>query len=56
MAKQRLAGVTDKDLPWWFELYHTAWALAFLAVWYFFGFYGVLLFLLVAGSVFLTFG
>jgi hypothetical protein len=37
MAKQKPAGVTDKDLPWWFEIYHTAWIVFFPAVWYFFG-------------------
>ena len=37
MVKQKPVGVTDRDLPWWFEIYHTAWIIFFPAVWYFFG-------------------
>ncbi len=55
MAKQNKAGVTDRDLPWWFELYHTAWIISFFAVWYCFGLLGLVVFLLVVGAAFLTF-
>lgn len=37
MVKQSKAGVTDRDLPWWFDLYHIAWTLFFPVMWYFFG-------------------
>jgi hypothetical protein len=45
MVKQSKAGVTDRDLPWWFDLYHIAWMLFFPVMWYFFG-------LVIATSVF----
>jgi hypothetical protein len=37
MVKLNKAGVTDRDLPWWFEIYHIAWIVFFPAIWYFFG-------------------
>jgi hypothetical protein len=38
-VKQKPAGATDRDLPWWFEIYHIAWILFFPVMWYFFGAY-----------------
>ncbi len=52
MAKQKPAGATDKDLPWWFEIYHAAWLVSFIAVWYFFGFFFFLLYSFIIVSVF----
>jgi hypothetical protein len=52
MAKQKQAGANNRDLPWWFEIYHIAWVLSFLAIWYFFGFYFFLLYSLIIASFF----
>ena len=54
-VKQNKAGVTNQDLPWWFNLYHTAWALSFIAVWYYFGFISFIGYLLIVAILFLTF-
>ncbi len=54
MVKQNKVGVTN-DLPWWFELYHTAWIIFFFAVWYCFGLLWLFVCLLVVGAAFLTF-
>jgi hypothetical protein len=31
------AGATDRDLPWWFEIYHLAWFLFFALTFYVLG-------------------
>lgn len=46
---------SKSDLPWWFEIYHTAWILAFAAVWYFFGWVAFFTFLMVTATYFAIF-
>jgi len=55
MAKQRPAGANNRDLPWWFDIYHTAWFLSFFAVWYIFGFAPLVIYTLVVAIYFGTF-
>ena len=54
-VKQKPAGATDRDLPWWFELYHIAWLISFPAIWYFFGFSLMLVYALIVAAYFATF-
>jgi hypothetical protein len=56
MAKQRPAGANDRDLPWWFDLYHTAWIITFLAVWYYFGTFVMLAYIGIVAVYFSVFG
>ena len=52
MAKQNKAGATERDLPWWFEIYHIAWLLSFIALWYFFDTAGLILYIIVVACLF----
>jgi hypothetical protein len=53
-VKQNKAGATNRDLPWWFELYHMAWILFFPTMWYFFGFAIALVIFFIVGAVYIT--
>ena len=54
MVKRKPAGVEEKDLPWWFELYHISWILFFTSTWYFFNFWIFLAVLSIIGTWFLV--
>lgn len=45
-----------RDLPWWFEIYHTAWILFFPAVWYFLGWAALIVSMVVVAAYFSTHG
>lgn len=47
---QNKAGAND--LPWWFDLYHIAWALSFVAVYYVFGGWTVMIIMFVTAVLF----
>ena len=55
MAKQNKAGATERDLPWWFEIYHIAWILIFPAVWYFLGTWAFICLLVLAAAFYGTY-
>lgn len=49
---QNKAGATDRDLPWWFEIYHATWFLFFALTFYMLGFLLTMLIFIVIAAVF----
>jgi len=51
-----IKSLQSRDLPWWFDLYHSCWVIVPAIVWYFFGAWPVLLILALAIAVSMWFG